>query len=103
MMRIKKNDHVAVISGKDKGKEGTVLAISLKKEKVKIQGVNIVTKHVKARKKGDVSSIKKEEAFIYLAKVMPVCPACKKPSRVGAKQLENGARVRICNRCKEII
>ena len=103
MMRIKKNDKVAIISGKDKGKEGTVLAVLLKKEKVKVQGVNIVTRHVKARKKGEVSAIKKEEAFIYLAKVMPICSACRKPSRVGSKQLENGTRVRVCGRCQEII
>jgi len=103
MMRIKKHDKVVVISGKDKGKEGEVIALLLKKEKVKVQGVGIVTRHVKARQKGEVSAIKKEETFIYLSKVMPICPACKKASRVGSKQLENGTRVRVCGHCKEVM
>ena len=103
MMRIKKNDQVVVISGKDKGKQGVVIDLLLKKAKVKVQGVNIVTRHLKARRQGEVSSIKKEEAFIYLAKVMPVCPTCAKPARVGSKQMEDGSRVRICGRCKDVI
>jgi large subunit ribosomal protein L24 len=103
MMRIKKNDKVKVISGKDKGKEGIVLALIPKKDKVKIKGVNIVTRHVKARRQGETSGIRKEESFIYAPNVMPICPACKKACRVGAKQLEDGKRVRTCSRCKEVI
>ena len=103
MMRIKKNDKVVVISGKDKGKEGAVIALLVKKGKVKIKGVGIVTRHLKARRQGETSGIRKEESFIYESKVMPVCPACKKPCRVGSKQLEDGARVRVCGRCKEVM
>ncbi len=103
MMRIRKNDTVRVMSGKDKGKEGMVLAILPKKEKVKVKGVAIVTRHLKARKQGEVSRIKKEEAFIYLSKVMPVCASCKKACRVGIKTLENGSSARVCMRCTEIM
>ncbi|MFT6765601.1 MAG: large subunit ribosomal protein L24 [Alteromonas naphthalenivorans] len=103
MMRIKKNDKVKIIAGKDKGKEGVVLAILPKKDKVKIKGVSIVTRHVKARRQGETSGIRKEESFIYAPNVMPICSSCKKTCRVGSKQLEDGKRARICSRCKEII
>ncbi len=103
MMRVKKNDIVKIVSGKDKGKEGQVIALLPKKEKVKVKGVAIATRHLKARRQGDVSSIKKEETFICLSKVMPVCPSCKRASRIGKKDLQNGLSARICVRCKEIM
>ncbi len=78
MMRVKKNDLVVVLSGKDKGKQGTVIEILPKKGKVKVQGVAVVTRHYKPRRKGEVASIKKVESFIALSKVMPVCPTTKK-------------------------
>ncbi len=103
MMRIKKNDKVRVVSGKDKGKEGEVIAVLPKKEKIKVKGVAIVTRHKKACNQGEVSSIRKEEAFIYACKVMPICSSCKRACRVGSKALENGAQTRMCVRCKEIM
>jgi len=103
MMRIRKKDKVRVISGKDKGKEGEVLALLPKRDKVKVAGVAIVTRHLKARRQGEVSSIKKEECFIPAAKVMPICGSCKKACRVATKSLDNGMRVRVCGRCKEIM
>ena len=100
--RIKMNDTVAVISGKDKGKKGAVIAILSKKGKVLVKNVAIVTKHVKPTKKGEVGSIRKEESFIHISNVMPICSACKKACRVNAKLLDNGKKTRICNFCKEI-
>ena len=103
MMRIKKNDKVKIISGKDKGKEGVVLALLPKKDKIKIKGVAIVTRHVKARRQGETSGIKKEESYIYASKVMPLCSSCKKPTRVATRLLDDGNRVRECSYCKEVI
>ncbi len=103
MMRIRKKDKVRVISGKDKGKEGEVIALLPKKDKVKVAGVAVVTRHVKARRQGETSSIRKEETFIYAAKVMPICGSCKKACRVGSKALDNGTQVRVCGRCKEVM
>lgn len=100
--RIKKNDTVCVISGKDKGKTGQIIAILPKKGKVVVKGVAVVTKHVKARHQGQVAGIKKEEAFIALTKVMPICSACNKPCRTGTTVLEDGQKSRNCSRCKEI-
>jgi len=99
--RIKKNDSVVVIAGKDKGKRGSVIEIFPKKDKVVVEGVAITTKHVKARRAGEQAGIKKEESLIELAKVMPVCTSCNKPCRVNVKTV-SGKNARSCNRCKEI-
>jgi large subunit ribosomal protein L24 len=102
MARIKKNDIVLVLSGKDKGKTGLVIGILPKKDKVMVKDVAVATRHAKARKQGEVSSIKKEERFIALSKVMPICGSCKQPTRVNVKLLDDGSKVRVCNCCKEI-
>lgn len=100
--RIKKNDTVVVLSGKDKGKKGTVIEVVPKKDKVMVKDVAVVTRHVKARKQGDVAGIKKEERYIKLSMVMPICSSCKTPCRVNTKVIEDNNRVRACNRCEEI-
>lgn len=101
MSRVKKNDSVIVLSGKDKGKEGLVVSVDHKGGRIIVKDVELVTKHVKARKAGEKSGIIKKEKFIPLHKVMPVCPSCKKPCRVQVKFLEGDDKVRICHRCKE--
>jgi large subunit ribosomal protein L24 len=101
MERIKKNDTVFVVTGGEKGKKGKVIEILPKKGKVMVKGVSLVTKHFKARKQGEASGIKKVERYIELSNVMPMCTACKKPSRVGVKVIEAGKRIRICKRCNE--
>jgi large subunit ribosomal protein L24 len=101
MERIKKNDTVSVILGKDKGKSGKVIEILSKKGKVMVKGIAFVTKHMKARKQGETSSIKKLESYIDVSNVMPICSSCKKPTRIGSKVLDSGKRMRICKRCNE--
>ena len=103
MARVKKNDTVMILSGKDKGKEGVVLDINKKKSRVMVKGAAILVKHVKARRQGEPSGIRKEEGWLHLSNVMPVCSACKTPCRVSAKLLEDGKKVRMCNSCKEVI
>jgi len=103
MARVKKNDTVIVLSGKDKGKKAVVLEVSREKKRVMVKGVGIQIKHVKARRQGEASGIKKEEGWLDLSNVMPVCSACKKPCRVNTKVVEADKKVRTCNRCKEII
>ena len=70
--KVKKNSMVVVLTGKDKGKTGRVIAIFPKKNKVKVEGVAIVTKHAKARKPGEVSAIKKLESFIHISNVKSI-------------------------------
>jgi large subunit ribosomal protein L24 len=67
-----------------------------------IKDVAVATHHVKPRRAGEPGGIRKEEKFIDMSCVMPVCSSCKKPTRVNAKRLETGMTARVCNRCKEI-
>lgn len=102
LSRVKKNDEVLIISGKDKGKKGHVININPKKDLLIVKGVAILTKHVKAKKSGETSRIVKEEGFIPSCKVMPICPSCKKACRMQVKLVEDGKKkLRICHRCKE--
>ena len=102
--RIKKNDTVMVISGKDKDKQGQVIDVLSKKGKVssvRIQGLGLVKRHTKARKQGEVSAIKQIEMCFDVSKVMPVCPSCKKPCRLNSTTSDD-KKARMCNRCKEV-
>jgi large subunit ribosomal protein L24 len=99
LARIRKNDTVLVISGKDKGKQGTILEICPQKDKVMVRGVAICVRHCKARKAGEVPAIKKEEGYLASSKVMPVCRSCKKPTRIQIKRTNQDA-VRTCCHCK---
>lgn len=102
-LHVRKGDTVVVLSGKDKGKKGKVLAAFPQEGKVLVEGVNIVTKHRRPTPAMQQGGLVKQEAPIYGAKVMLVCPGCKQPTRSGSKQLENGERVRACNKCGENI
>ncbi len=102
MMRIKKNDTVVVLTGKDKGKKGTVLDVLYDKKLVKVSSVAIVTKHVKAKRQGETSGIKKQESYIHLSNVMLVA-SDGKPCRVGFKVLDDGKKVRVCSRTQKVI
>lgn len=103
MFRIKKNDTVIVTTGKDKGKTGQVIELDLKHDRVRVRGVALVIKHVKAKRQGETSSIKKEEAYIHISNVMPVVPSTGKGTRVRIKQLENGAKERVSARTQQAI
>ena len=97
-IHVKKGDEVMIISGKDRGKKGKVLDISPAEGKVIVEGRNIVTKHVKPRRQGQLGGIVKAEGAIYACKVMPVCPKCDKPTRVGHK-IDGDKKVRVCKHC----
>ncbi len=93
-MKIKKGDKVVVLSGKDKGKEGTVLAVSLKDQMVVVEGVNMKTKHVKPSQANPDGGKEIKEHPIYACKVALVDPKTKKATRVGY-QIEKGKKVRV--------
>lgn len=101
-MNIRKNDKVHVLTGRDKDKEGVVIDIFPKKGKVVIQGLGMAVRHAKQRKASETAGIKKIETLFDISNVMPVCPACKKPSRVNGKVTAEGKKVRSCNRCEEV-
>ena len=98
-MSIKKGDTVIVLSGKDKGKQGKVLAAMPADRKVIVEGINIVSRHTKPRKQGEEGGILKKEAAIYACKVQKVCPKCNKPTRPAHKMLADGKKVCVCKKC----
>lgn len=100
LARVKKNDLVAVISGKDRGKQGHVIEIDAANNRVVVKDVAVATIHRKARSQNEKSGIVKEEAYISASKVMPVCSSCKKPCRVQVKVTDKN-KARICHHCKE--
>jgi large subunit ribosomal protein L24 len=97
-MNIKKGDTVVVLSGKDRGKKGKVQGTVPAAGKVVVEGINIVTCHVKPRKQGEEGGIVKREAAIASCKVQVVCPKCGKGTRV-AHKIEDGKSVRVCKHC----
>ena len=97
-MNIKKDDKVIVLSGKDKGKSGKVIAADPKGLKVTVEGVNVATKHQKPKKQGQDGGIIKLETPIYVNKVQLVCPKCGKPTRVG-HALVGEKKMRACKKC----
>lgn len=101
-VHIKKGDNVIVLSGVDKGKKGKVLAVIPEDRKVIVEGVNMATKHKKARKQGEQSGIVNQEAPIYASKVMHICNKCGKPTRIGHKLLADGNKARVCKHCLEV-
>ena len=102
-MKIRKNDTVLVIAGKDKGKKGKVRFAYPKEQRILIEGVNFIKKHSKARGAARQAGIIDLEAPIHVSNVMLLCDKCSKPSRIGFEKLEDGRRVRICRSCREVI
>jgi len=98
-MKIKKGDLVKIRVGKDRGKTGKVEKVFPKKNKLKVEGINIVKKHVKPRGKGEQGGIIKVNNPLPVANVSLVCPECKKPARVGYKINSKGVKNRICKKC----
>jgi len=101
-IHVKTGDEVMVISGRDKGRKGKVMAVSPKEGKVIVEKLNMVSKHVKPRKAGEKGGIIKAESAIYACKVQIFCPKCKKPSRVGHK-VDGAEKIRVCKKCGETL
>jgi large subunit ribosomal protein L24 len=103
-MNIKRNDNVMVMAGKDKGKTGKVLQVFNDSERISIEGVNLLIKHLRARKSGEKGQRVEFPAPLNVSNVMLICPKCGKPTRVGHRKIEGsaerkGTKVRICRKC----
>ncbi|SHN36858.1 MULTISPECIES: 50S ribosomal protein L24 [Gracilibacillus] len=99
-MHVKKGDKVQIISGKDKGKQGEVLASFPKKDRVLVEGVNIVKKHAKPSQENPQGGILNQEATIHVSNVLPVDPKSGEPTRVGY-EVRDGKKVRIAKKSGE--
>jgi|APSaa5957512576_1039674.scaffolds.fasta_scaffold207896_2 large subunit ribosomal protein L24 len=102
-MNIKVNDKVAVITGKNKGKDGKVVQILPSMNKVVVEGVNIMYKHLRPQKSGEKGQRVQFNGPITVSNVMLVCPKCSKQSRIGIKVGDNKQKARFCKKCKEVI
>ena len=102
-MKIRKNDNVLVIPGKDKGKKGKVRFAYPKDEKILVEGINFIKRHTRAVRQVRQAGIIEREAPIHVSNVMLLCSRCNRPTRVGFHFLEDGRKVRICRSCGEVI
>ncbi len=102
-MRVKKGDTVVVLSGKDKGKKGTILQVLPKVERVIVEGVNMVKKHQKPTPQMQQAGIIEKEAPIHVSNVMLYDAKAKAPTRVGYKRLEDGKKVRVSEKTGEVL
>ncbi len=100
-MKIRKNDKVKVLVGKDRGKIGKVLMVMKDSGKVVVEGVNMVSKHVKPGKISKEGGIVRVEKPIDASNVMPICPKCDKAVRVGSS-IAGGKKYRVCKNCGEV-
>jgi large subunit ribosomal protein L24 len=102
-MKIKKDDTVLVIAGKNKGKKGKVRFAYPEKDMIMIEGVNMIKKHAKAKPQVKQAGIIEREAPIAVSDVMLVCAKCNKPVRIGYKTLQDGRKARVCRACGEVV
>ena len=101
-MRIKKGDKVVIIAGKEKGKQGSVSKVFLKEEKVIVEGLNKVKKHIKPNQAEPDGKIITKEAPIHISNVAFLDPKTKKATKVAYK-IEDGKKTRICKKSSSVI
>jgi large subunit ribosomal protein L24 len=101
--KVRKNDTVQVLNGRDRGKQGKVLRVIPKEQRVVVEGVNIRKRHTRPRRQGETGGIVEFPAPLHLSKVAVVCAKCGRATRVGFRFLADGTKVRYCKRCDEVI
>jgi large subunit ribosomal protein L24 len=100
--RLRKDDTVMVIAGRERGKTGKVLRVLADRGRVVIERVNLVKRHTKPRGVQQPGGIVEREASIHASNVLPICARCNKPTRIGRRRLE-GQTLRVCRRCGELL
>ncbi|XID90823.1 50S ribosomal protein L24 [Paenibacillaceae bacterium WGS1546] len=102
-LHVKKDDNVIVISGKDKGKKGRIIAAYPRENRVLVEGVNMIKRHTRPNPKNQQGGIVEREAPIHASNVMHIDPKSGQPTRIGYKTLDNGKKVRVAKRSGESI
>jgi len=102
-MKIRKNDTVIILAGKDRGKRGKIRRALPKEDRVLVEGLNMIKRHSRARRAARQAGIIELEAPIHVSNVKLLCNKCGKPTRVGFRFLEDGKKVRICHSCGEVL
>jgi len=103
MNKIKKNDVVMTIAGKDSGKTGRVLAVFPRESKILVEGINFIKKHARRTQKDQQGGIVQRELPVSISNVMLICKSCNRPTKVGLTVLQDKTKARVCKKCKEII
>ena len=102
-MRVRTNDTVLVTKGRDRGKQGRVSQALPRENRIVVEGVNVVSKHTRARADLRQAGIIQKEMPIRVANVAVVCTHCSSPTRIGLRMLADGTKARICKKCQEVI
>lgn len=102
-LKVKKDDLVEVMTGREKGKRGKVLRVYPDENRVVVEKINFVKRHLKPGRQTQQGGIIEREGKLHTSNVMVVCHNCDAPVRLGKKALENGKRVRICRKCGEML
>ncbi|MFH0732075.1 MAG: 50S ribosomal protein L24 [Candidatus Omnitrophota bacterium] len=102
-MKIRKNDNVKVMAGKDKGKSGKVLIVFPKKNTALVEGINFVKRHTRKSQKAQQGGIVQKEAPINISNLEVICPRCAKATRLGFSLLTDGTKSRYCKKCEEML
>jgi large subunit ribosomal protein L24 len=101
---VRKNDNVLVTTGRDRGKRGRVLKVLPAKNRVVVEGVNIIKRHTKPNPQRQIKGgVVEREAPVHASNVQVVCPECGKATRIGRKILGDGRKVRICRKCEGVV
>ena len=101
---IRKNDNVLMITGKDRGKRGRVLKVAPEKNRLVIEGVNMIKRHTRPNPQRNIKGgIIEREAALHASNVQLVCPECSKVTRVGHRILADGRKVRSCRKCEGVV
>lgn len=101
LARVKKDDEVLVVAGRDKGKRGKVLSVDAGAGRMVVEKVHMIKRHTKPNAKNQEGGIMEYEAPIRISNVMVVCGGCSKPTRVKTEPLKDGAKMRVCKHCGE--
>ncbi len=101
--RLRRDDTVMVIAGKERGKTGKILRVLLESNRVIIERMNLVKRHTKPRGVQQQGGIVDKEASVHASNVQPLCARCNKPARVGRRRLDDGRSVRVCRRCDDLL
>jgi large subunit ribosomal protein L24 len=102
-MRLRANDNVLVIKGRDRGKQGRIQQVMPKDNKVLVDGVNVVMRHLRPTGRVRQGGIIQKELPMRASNVMLVCPNCNVPTRIGYRFLADGSKARVCKKCEEVI
>ena len=103
-LRIRRDDTVRVIAGKDRGRTGRVKSVDPKNNRVYVEGVNIIKRHTKPNPGRQIKGgLVEREAPLHASNVQVVCPECGKATRIGRKILGDGRKVRICRKCEGVV